>query len=101
MPPIFGRKKKDAQGTANVNSGNQKSYVTVSRKATNPVTGNSIKKGSTVTAAPKKILTGSTSVPSGIKFNTTPGSVRVTSSYQKQDYNDGKVNNRATDMSFV
>jgi len=101
MGPIFGKKKKDAKGIADVQSGKQKSYVTVSRKAKNPITGNTMHRGATVTSAPKKMLTGSTTVPSGIKFNTSPGSVRVTSSYQKQDYNDNKVNNRATDMSFV
>lgn len=98
MPPIFGKKKKaDAQGISNVLSGASSSYVTKSRKASNPQTSSIIKKGSTVTSSPSgKALSGFAKVPASASIKIGTPSLRVTNKYEHADLTTGQVVKRTT-----
>jgi len=96
--PLFGRKKKaDAQGISNVLSGASSSYVTKSRKATNPQTSTIIKKGSTVTSSPTgKAISGFTKTPSSVSIKVGTPSLRVSNKFEHADMTTGKVVKRTT-----
>ena len=101
MPLIFNRKKKDTQGIADVQSGKKKFYVTKSKRAVNPETGNKIRKGSTVTLGKSNRLIGLQSKAVPGKISISNPSLTVRSSFISADHNEGKVNKRPTTMGFV
>ncbi len=96
--PLFGKRKRaDTQGISNVLSGASSSYVTKSRKATNPQTSTIIRKGSTVTSSPTgKAYSGFKSEPKAISIKVGTPSLRVTNKYEHADMTTGKVVKRTT-----